>query len=131
MDSQTLSLPKHFFHIHAADFHNQTLNAFLIVVFQILYLTCCLKLRYKLWSVHYSFKFLFSFLILVSRLILIQTVQELWSEMCSQIIHDHLLCLWFDIAIFVHTIQQILRSNIGCHDQDRILESPRYVPASR
>ena len=36
MDSQTFKFTKAFFHIHAADFHNQTLNAFLIVIFQIL-----------------------------------------------------------------------------------------------
>ena len=42
--------------------------------------------------------------------------------MSAQIIHNLFLGFFLDLTIFINTIQQIRRSDIGGHDQDRILE---------
>ena len=42
--------------------------------------------------------------------------------MSTQFIHDHILRLLFNLTILFNTIQQILSADIGCHNQNRILE---------
>ena len=58
---------------------------------------------------------------------LIQTVEELGTEVCPKISHDHISGLFADIALCVDTIKQISRTNVGSHNQNRILEV--YGPA--
>ena len=42
--------------------------------------------------------------------------------MSTQIVHDCCLCLRFDGAVFVDTVQQIACADVGGHDQYGILE---------
>ena len=53
---------------------------------------------------------------------LIQTVQKLWSEVSSQVTHYLFLTLRTDIAFLVNAFQQIAGTNVGGHDQNRVLE---------
>ena len=52
----------------------------------------------------------------------IQTVQELRTEVCTQILHDQVSRLFGDAAVVLNAVQQILGSDIGGHDQDRIFK---------
>ena len=56
---------------------------------------------------------------------LIQPVQKFRSEMSFQVIHCHFLTLFVNRSVFFDALQQIICSDIGGHDQDRILEIDR------
>ena len=56
---------------------------------------------------------------------LIQTVQKFRTEMTTKIIHNLFLCLRFDISLLVDTVKKVRRTNVGSHDQDRILKINR------
>ena len=42
--------------------------------------------------------------------------------MCTQVVHDQILTLLADAAVRFNAVQQIGRTNVRCHDQNRILE---------
>lgn len=53
---------------------------------------------------------------------LIQTVQKLRTEVATKVIHNLLLCLRLDVTLLIDTVKKVRRTNVGCHDQDRVLE---------
>ena len=55
----------------------------------------------------------------------IQSVQELRTEVCTQVIHDCRFCLRLDRTVLVDAVQQIACTDVGSHDQDGILEVNR------
>ena len=48
--------------------------------------------------------------------------EALGVEMCTKIIHNHSLALLTDVAMVIHAIKQILRTNIGSHNKNRVLK---------
>ena len=52
----------------------------------------------------------------------IQTVQELRTEMSTQVVHDQFLCIRFDVSVLIDSVEKIWGTDVGCHDQDSILE---------
>ena len=53
---------------------------------------------------------------------LIKTVQELRTEVCAQVVHNLGLCLRLDITVLVDAVKQVLGTDVGCQDDDRVLE---------
>ena len=52
----------------------------------------------------------------------IQTVQEFRTEVCTQILHNQISRLLGNAAVILNTIQQILGSDVGGHDQNGVFE---------
>ena len=59
----------------------------------------------------------------------IKTVQKLRTERTSQFLHHMCLSVRFDVAVVVNAVEQVLCTDVGGHDQDRILKVNR--PALR
>ena len=55
----------------------------------------------------------------------VQTVQEFRPERGMQFLHHMFLCRLFDFPCFINPFQQMMGADIGCHNQNGILEVHR------